>query len=845
MSIKVLVVEDSDTQALALRSLLVQEGFHVTRAATGEEALAQLEQARPDLVLSDIVMPGVSGYELCRRIKCDPTLSSLPVVLLTSLVDPLDIVRGLECGADNYVTKPYDPEYLCTRLRHVLDRQRLRTASKASLGVNVRFLGTSFTITSEREQILDLFISTVEDVVRTNHALHESQRELAVAQARLEEYAHGMTLKAQLSDEKYAALMHQASDAILVLDLSGEILESNERATELFGLPADALRGRTLRQFAALDDIDRLDRKFRALHETSRVTTELTFASDTGRRATCVFSASRTRSRDGDLVLAILHDVTIIHDATNRARKSQWRLEQAQQLSAVGSWERDLVTGASEWSAETFRLFGMEPHDGDLRSEFLEAVDPFDRDAVAAALRDVEASGRRLSIEFRVNLRDGGSRLLHGRGELVRDERGLPSQIRGTVQDITERRQLEEQLRQAQKMEAVGQLAGGVAHDFNNLLTVITSYSGLLLADLPESEPIRAEIREIEEAARRAAALTRQLLAFSRRQVLQPQQVEVTSLIEQLEKLLRRLVREDIHIATTLGADTGTVWADPGQLEQVLVNLVVNARDAMPDGGSLTIRTTSSQYPPHLTPSAEMTSAAGRCVLIEVSDTGTGMTPAVKARIFEPFFTTKGPGAGTGLGLSTVYGIVRQSGGDIAVQSAPGAGTTFRVYLPARTGAPPVVGPASERGTSFRGGETILIVEDDEALRTVACRILREQGYDVRAARNGREALALCAEVEKPIHLVLTDMVMPEMSGHELGREIASRFPGVRVLFMSGHTQDALLHEGVAQGTSSFLDKPFTPATLASKIREVLDNSGVGGELAQLPHSPEAKPSRR
>jgi PAS domain S-box-containing protein len=833
MQMSVLVVEDSETQALALRSLLLQEGFQVTRAATGEEALAHLEREHPDLVLSDIVMPGMSGYELCRRIKSDPALSSLPVVLLTSLVDPLDIVRGLECGADNYVTKPYDPEYLCARLRHVRDRRRLRTASKASLGVNVRFLGTSFTITSEREQILDLFISTVEDVVRTNHALHESQRELAVAQARLEEYAHGRTLRAQLSDEKYAALMHQASDAILVLDLSGRILESNERATELFGLPAESLRGRTLREFAASEDVDRLDREFRGLQETPRITTELTFASDAGRRATCAFSASRTRSRDGDLVLAILHDVTVIHDATNRVRKSQWRLEQAQQLSAVGSWERNLAAGTSEWSAETFRLFGIVPHDGDLRSEFLEAVDPADRDAVEAALRDVERTGRRLSIEFRVTLPDGSARLLHGRGELVRDEAGQPSQILGTVQDITERRQLEEQLRQAQKMEAVGQLAGGVAHDFNNLLTVITSYSELLLADLPESEPIRAEIREIEEAARRAAALTRQLLAFSRRQVLQPQQVEVTSLIEQLEKLLRRLVREDIQIVTTLGEDTGTVWADPGQLEQVLVNLVVNARDAMPDGGRLTIRTMSSRYPSHLTASPEMTAADGRCVLLEVVDTGTGMTPAVKARIFEPFFTTKDPGAGTGLGLSTVYGIVRQSGGDIEVQSAPAAGTTFRVYLPARSGAPPVVAPAGERGTSFRGGETILIVEDDEALRTVACRILREQGYDVRAARNGREALALCAEAATPIHLVLTDMVMPEMSGHELGREIASRFPGVCVLFMSGHTQNALLLEGVARGTSSFLDKPFTPATLTSKIREVLDNSrSVGGEMA-------------
>ncbi|HUQ46384.1 MAG TPA: response regulator [Gemmatimonadaceae bacterium] len=828
MPVRILVVEDSATQAMALRTVLEEQSFAVTRAASGEDALACLAREPVDVVLSDIMMPGMSGYDLCRHIKTDPELAVLPVVLLTSLGDPLDIVRGLECGADNYVTKPYDPEYLCARLRNVLDRQRLRTSPKASVGVSVSFLGTSFSITSDKEQIVDLFISTVEDVVRTNRALQESQRELAAAQARLEEYARGMTLQAQASTEKYAALMHQASDAIVVLHLDGRILEANARALDLFGVALDALAGRALSEFATTESVARLDLQFARLRDEPRVTAELEFRHHSGRVASCVFSASRTSRREGDLVLAIIHDVTAIRDATDRVRKSEAQLAQAQQLSAVGSWEMDFATGTADWSAETFRILGVRPGTGgDLEAALMAMVDEADRAAVAAAMAAMRRTGQPLSIEFRVNRPDGAMRVLHARGEVVRDEGGAPQRMLGTIQDITQRRELEEQLNQSQKMEAVGQLAGGVAHDFNNLLTVITSYSGILLHDLPPADPNRADIKEIEDAALRAAGLTRQLLAFSRRQVLQPQLVDTKALIEQLEKLLRRLVREDIHIVTSLAADAGSVYADPGQLEQVLVNLVVNARDAMPAGGSLTISTRRGQYPSELTGSAEMEAVQGRCVVLEVTDTGTGMTPAVQARIFEPFFTTKGPTQGTGLGLSTVFGIVRQSGGDLEVHSTLGMGTTFRVYLPRRDGEATARASEEVRQQAPRtGGETILVVEDDEALRAVACRILRRQGYDVVEATDGRQALELCA-TRTPIHLVLTDMVMPGMGGHELGRQIAAVHPELAVIFMSGYTADTTAREGIAHDGSSYLQKPFTPATLAAKVREVLDGRSV------------------
>jgi two-component system cell cycle sensor histidine kinase/response regulator CckA len=398
----------------------------------------------------------------------------------------------------------------------------------------------------------------------------------------------------------------------------------------------------------------------------------------------------------------------------------------------------------------------------------------------------------------------------------------------GGMTDLTERRQLEEQLRQSQKMEALGLLAGGIAHDFNNLLSVINGFAELLAQDLPATDPRSTYVSEIIRAGESAAALTRQLLIFSRRQVVAPQTINLNQIVGDLERMLRRIIGEDIELVTRLHPDLGLVRADPGQIEQVLLNLVTNARDAMPQGGTLTIETANVQLDakaarPFLYATKAHEVRAGRYVLLAVSDTGIGMSPEVQARIFEPFFTTKEPGKGTGLGLATVYGIVMPCGGYVGVYSHPGAGTTFNVYLPQAEAEQPSATAPDDAELVLNGHETILLVEDQDQLRSFAQLALERQGYTVLTAASGDEALHLAETHRGPIHLVITDVVMPRMSGRALAERLTAQRPGLRVLYMSGYTDDAILRHGILEADLPFLQKPFTQTQLVRKVRDVLD----------------------
>jgi two-component system cell cycle sensor histidine kinase/response regulator CckA len=420
--------------------------------------------------------------------------------------------------------------------------------------------------------------------------------------------------------------------------------------------------------------------------------------------------------------------------------------------------------------------------------------------------------------------KDGSEVTVRQTGRAVRDAHGHVEYLNVVVEDISERRSLETQLRQAQKMEAVGRLAGGIAHDFNNLLTAILGSSDLLLETMTRPEE-RDDVEEIRKAAKRAADLTRQLLAFSRQQVLAPQVLDLNALVTDLEKLLRRLIGEHVELHTVLAGDLGAVRADPGQLEQVIVNLAVNARDAMPGGGQLTIETANAELDDKYA-DEHFSGQAGSYVLLAVSDTGTGMDEATKSHIFEPFFTTKEVGKGTGLGLATVYGVVKQSGGYVWVYSEPGHGSSFKVYLPrvAEAPAPAKLGPPP---TSLLGGsETILLVEDDETVRLLTRRMLQGRGHTVLLATRGDEALRLVEGHSGVIDLLVTDVVMPGMSGRDLADRVLKLRRGIKVLFLSGYTDDAIVRYGMLEPGVAFLQKPYTPDSLLRKVREVLDGPG-------------------
>jgi two-component system, cell cycle sensor histidine kinase and response regulator CckA len=423
----------------------------------------------------------------------------------------------------------------------------------------------------------------------------------------------------------------------------------------------------------------------------------------------------------------------------------------------------------------------------------------------------------------------GGGSVLRKDGAIAHVEftsHGLPFG-RGTTrllyaEDITEQMKLEAQFRQAQKMEAVGRLAGGVAHDFNNLLTIIGGYGDLIRDSIPQGSPAAEYVAEVLKASERAASLTRQLLAFSRKQVLAMRLLDMNELVASSEKMLRRLIGEDIELVAILKPDLGQVKADPSQIEQVILNLAVNSRDAMPQGGKLTIETGDIEFDESYARSHREVKP-GHYVMLAVSDTGIGMDLETQKRIFEPFFTTKEKGKGTGLGLATVYGIVKQSDGCIWVYSEVGRGTTFKIYFPHVECATEEAAPPVAKAPSYRGTETILIVEDEDSVRDLVTEVLKAQGYSVLAADGGEAALTLSRKHAGDLHLIVTDVIMPKMSGKELTQQLRPLRPAAKVLYVSGYTDGAIVHHGMLEPGTAFLQKPFTPDGLLRKVREVLD----------------------
>ena len=646
-------------------------------------------------------------------------------------------------------------------------------------------------------------------------------------------------------------LFEEIGDAAFIADPTTlRLLDVNPMSERLTGLPREDLLRQPLTRLFRSDADEGLDRLRRALNATQ------TFHSQEGyflRRGlgevwhpvNVTLTRLHTERRPLGLILA--RDITERVRAEEKLRlanaalraeiagheQAAAALRQAQQrlrhvvasspavLFAL-ALEGERIRGIS-WISENLQdLLGYGPAVATDPDWWMSNIHPDDRERMIAQTHEHLLSRGRAANEYRFWHRDGSYRWTRQEVRLMRDAAGKPLEAVGSWSDITERKQLEEQLRQAQKMEAVGRLAGGVAHDFNNLLTVINGFCDVLLADLPASDLRRESVAAIHGAGERAAGLTRQLLAFSRKAIVAPKVLDLNDIVDSVGKMLRRLIGEDVILTTSLAPGLDRVKADPGQVEQVLMNLAVNARDAMPAGGRLTIETGNlesgegARYPGL---------APGRYVRLVVSDTGHGMTEEVKARVFDPFFTTKEPGKGTGLGLATVYGIVQTYRGHVAVDSEVGAGTTFTILLPAEEAA--ADRPAGEvQQVAPRGTETVLLVEDEGAVRRVARIALEALGYTVLEAASAADAVPAAAAHPGPVHLLLTDVVMPGQGGREVAQTVRARYPEVKVLYVSGYTDDAVVRHGVFEATDAFLQKPFTPLRLARKVRAVLDGAG-------------------
>jgi two-component system cell cycle sensor histidine kinase/response regulator CckA len=621
-----------------------------------------------------------------------------------------------------------------------------------------------------------------------------------------------------------AAILDSAMDAVITIDSARRIVFSNSAAAEMFGCRREDMVGQPIERLipersrpAHAGHVERFARSGitrRSPHELGEVTGLRT----NGEEFPAEASISRTESGGEQLLTVILRDVTARKKAEHALRASEERFSKAFRGSPIPmiiTRVRDEVVVDANDSMLKLLGYAREEVCGASVLE-LRILDDEQREKLAEALFD---RGSVREQELTIRVRSGADRRVLASAD--RTELAGEMCVIATFQDVTEQRALEAQLRHSQKMDAVGRLAGGVAHDFNNLLTVITSCGEMVLDSLTPEDPRRSEMLEIREAARQAAVLTRQLLAFSRKQLLAPKVLDLNALVREMERLLRRVISEDITLVTELDPALEHVRADPAQLQQVVLNMVVNARDAMPRGGRLTLRTANVRSMAAAA-GERVVMAPGEYVMLAVSDTGVGMDEKTRSRVFEPFFTTKENGKGTGLGLATVYGIVKQSGGYVWVESLLGQGSTFEIYLP-RSGEP--VGAAPARAMALaapRGRETLLLVEDADAVRAVTRVILERAGYSIIEASTGAEALEQARRRTETIHLLVADVIMPGMSGPALAGELRAIHPETRVLYLSGYAGDEMGYGSGPPGTC--LPKPFTPDALARKVRDILDD---------------------
>jgi PAS domain S-box-containing protein len=665
----------------------------------------------------------------------------------------------------------------------------------------------------------------VEDAFRASHDdLEHRVRDRTAELVRLNE-------ELRTSEERFRLMIEGVKDhAIYTVNSEGIVTSWNDGAARIYGYTAEEIIGQHRNRFFTPEEVA----SGTPQHELNQATANGWFSEEAWRvhKDGSRFWANGTMAALRDAAGELRGFVKVVRDLTERKHAET---ELQKNVAALQLRDRAI-------RAVSQGILITDPHQPDnpiiYASQGFEKLTGYSAEevigrncrilqgpktdpAVGKQVREAIRAGQECSVEI-LNYRKDGTPFWNALFVTpVRDEQGQLVHFIGVQADVTERRKLEGQVRQSQKMEAFGQLAGGVAHDFNNLLTIISGYSEILLGLLPSNDPKRSSVKAISEAGERAAGLTRQLLSFSRQTVLEPQVLDLNTVVTEAEKMLRRMIGEDVQLTAVLDPNISRVKVDPHQMGQVLMNLAVNARDAMPQGGKLTIETRNVELDEaYINTHIEV--QAGRYVLLTVSDTGSGMTSEVKARIFEPFFTTKGVGKGTGLGLSVVHGIVKQSNGQIGAYSELGVGTTFKIYLPA-VEEEVATSSAPDPTQVGRGTETVLLVEDEDGVREIALLSLQTKGYMVLPAASGKEAMRMVNKFTGSIDILVTDVVMPEMSGRQLAEILRPRFPQMKVLYLSGYTDDAVVRHGILQAEVAFLQKPYTPMGLLRKVRQVLD----------------------
>jgi PAS domain S-box-containing protein len=619
---------------------------------------------------------------------------------------------------------------------------------------------------------------------------------------------------------------------VITIDHEGRVIDFNPAAEHAFGYASEDVVGEKMADLIVpLGARPHHERGFARYLETGNSSIlgkrlEVTAMRANGSEIPIELTITAIGELPQPTFTAFIRDLTERKRAEQELRESEERYRDLVENAHDLIYEHDLQGNYTSANKAAERITGYS-HEESLALNLKDTVTPeYLKKAVEMLSRKL-AGEKVTAYELEILAKDGHHVTVEVDTRLVLKD-GVPVGVQGIARDITERKRLEtalheseEQLRQSQKLEAIGQLAGGVAHDFNNLLTAINGYSALALRRLGDDHPVSSYLDEIKKAGDRAANLTRQLLAFGRKQLLQPLAINLNDIVGDMIKLLKRLIGEDIQLITRPSANLKQIKADPGQLEQVLVNLVVNARDAMPRGGAVTIETANTTLDGSYA-NRHLGVTTGEYVMLAISDTGVGMDHDTQSRIFEPFFTTKEVGKGTGLGLSTVYGIIKQSGGNVWVYSEPGKGTTFKVYLPQVEDEVTAL-ESKAQVILKRGSETVLLVEDEEMVRKLASELLEDSGYVVLSAGGGEEALKLATSHKARIDLLITDVVMPKISGKEVAEQLTRIHPETKVLSMSGYTDEAIVHHGIVDSNIAFIQKPFSERALAQKIREVLD----------------------